>query len=256
MGRNSKVNNSLGSTVIVQGMSIRHVPPVNLSYRGVNISNLPGSSYYKDLLVTDGLAIVNSTFSKNTAQSNGGALYTESGIANIYNSTFRDCESEYGGAIRSSDINVYTSNFIKNNANSQEGAMYLDGVTNIHNSSFKNTVDFQGGAVYTGITVESANFYGSTFEGNGLKNRAGNYYGGAIFESDLISSCNFINNYAWSGGAIYQWHYHSNNRLRIENSTFNNNTTLGTGGAVYAHYGARINYSNFTNNRAGDVGGQ
>ena len=94
MGRNSKVNNSLGSTVIVQGMSIRHVPPVNLSYRGVNISNFPGSSYYKDLLVTDGLAIVNSTFSKNTAQSNGGALYTESGIANIYNSTFRDCESE------------------------------------------------------------------------------------------------------------------------------------------------------------------
>lgn len=256
MGRNSNVNNSLGSTVIVQGMSIRYVPPVNLSYRGVNISNLPASSYYKGLLVTDGLAIVDSTFSKNTAESNGGALYTESGIANIYNSTFSECESIYGGAIRSSDINVYNSNFTKNNANSQGGAMYLDGVTNIHNSSFvKNTADFQGGAVYTGKTAKSANFYESTFDGNGLKNRAGNYYGGAIFEADLIRKCTFINNYAWSGGAIYQWYYHSNNRLRIENSTFNNNTALGTGGAVYAHYGARILDSNFTNNRAGDVGG-
>lgn len=235
MGRNSNVNNSLGSTVIVQGMSIRYVPPVNLSYRGVNISNLLASSYYKGLLVTDGLAIVYSTFSKNTARFHGGALYAASGIANIYNSTFSECESIYGGAIRLSDINVYNSNFTKNNANSQGGAMYLDGVTNIYNSSFvKNTADYQGGAVYTGKTAKSANFYESTFDGNGLKNLRGYYYGGAIFEADLIRKCTFINNYAWSGGAIYQWHYHSNNRLRIENSTFNNNTALGTGGAVYA----------------------
>ena len=243
IGSNLNVNNSYGATVIGQG---------------VNIDDLSGSSYYNGLIVKDGhLAVVNSTFSNDSAQSNGGAIFTSTGVLDIYNSTFTDCESKLGGAIRSFDINVYNSNFTKNNAGYQGGVMYFDGGANIYDSSFtKNTADFQGGALFSGKATKTVNIYNSIFDGNGLKNRAGNYYGGAIYEADLIRSCTFINNYAWSGGAIYQWYYHNpNGRLRIENSTFDNNNAIGTGGAVYAHYGANILYSNFTNNIAGDVGG-
>lgn len=257
VGANSIVNNSYGSTVIASRQANFIIPSSRPDVEGADINNLPGSSYYQGLLINNGqFAIVNSTFSNNRAQSNGGSLYTASGTTHVYNSTFEDSQATFGGAIRAFDINVYNTNFTKNNAVSRGGAIFVDGGADVHDSSFvKNTADYQGGAVYTAITANATNFYRSVFDANGLKNLGGDYYGGAIFEADLIRSCTFINNYAWSGGAIYQWHHHSYNRLKIENSTFNNNTARGTGGAVYAHYGSGIVYSNFTNNRAGDVGG-
>lgn len=241
-GQYNNIKNSYGSTVIGNN---------------INISDSPASSCLNEMHIKNGeFAIINSKFSKNTAVSNGGAIVTTTGVTSIYNSTFENCEAKFGGALYSFDVNVYNSNFTKNNANSQGGVMYFVGGANVYDSSFvKNTADFQGGAVFSAKATKPVNFYKSLFDGNGLKNREGNYYGGAIFEADLIRLCTFINNHAWSGGAVYQWHHHSSNRIRIENSTFNNNTAIGTGGAVYAHYGGNILFSNFTNNRAGDVGG-
>ena len=243
IGNNNNVNNSFASTIIGNN---------------ININDSIATSALNDLIMKDTFGIFYSKFDSNTAGNQGGAVYMYDGTSLIVNaSSFKGNLANDGGAIRSSDINVYDSNFTLNHAKSKGGAILVCGEANIYSSIFRNnTAYYRGGAVYSGLTKKVTKVYYSTFDSNGITGlRSGDYYGGALFDADFIESCVFTNNYAWSGGAIYQWHDHNYYRLVINNSVFYNNSALGTGGGVYAHYGANILYSNFTYNRAGDVGG-
>lgn len=244
LGVNNNISDSFGVTV--------------LGY-DLNITNMSGISVLYGHIFKDGeLGIVNSLFDSNTANQAGGAIYMDSNsLIKTYNSQFNRNTAKNGGAIRSLNIEVNKTDFNENRANYRGGAILPYGEANIYDSTFyKNTAHFQGGAVYSGLTKKVTKVYNSIFDANGVTGYGGgNYYGGALFDADLIESCRFTNNYAWSGGAIYQWHDHNYYRLSINNSVFENNSAWGTGGAVYAHYGGNIYYSNFTNNIAGDVGG-
>ena len=224
-----------------------------------NITNRSGITAIDGYIFDEGdVGIINSIFDFNVANNVGGAIYMDSDSSLLVKqSQFNNNTAKNGGAISSQDIKVNKTVFYGNRANNVGGAILPYGEANIYNSSFvKNTADFQGGAVYSRYTKKPTRVYNSIFDANGVTGfRAGNFYGGALYDTDLIESCIFKNNYAWSGGAVYQWCDHTNSRLTINNSVFINNSARGTGGAVYAHYGGNIYDSNFTNNTAGDVGG-
>ena len=152
--------------------------------------------------------IKNSVFNNISSKKNGGAIFTDMGSApytegsiggnvRIINSSFINCNSEFGGAI-----------------------LHLNGNLTIINSNFSNNSALvSGGAVYTSyadLIIKDSVFY----------NNSASRYGGAIY-SELnvtsIDSCSFISNKAeklseFDPSTIYTY----DTELYIRNSFFNN----------------------------------
>ena len=141
------------------------------------------------------LTVNNSTFNNNQATDEGGAIYNYDGTLNITQSTLTNNTANFGGAIYNyGTLTVTDSIFTNNNANNRGGAIYNDyGLLTITNSQFLNNQAFggKGGAIYD--------------SGNILTN---------------ITSCNFINNTALNGAAIYA----GGGGLNLTDDTFNQNT--------------------------------
>ncbi len=190
------------------------------------------------------LTLTNSTFTNNSAIGNGGAIWHTTNSLTISGSTFDGNYSSGlgdGGAIylvsASGTATVDNTNFNnQNNVLIDDGAgIYIDGAI--------------GGAV---VEVNGGGFSGNSATGNG---------GGiAVSAAGTLtigntSGVNFTNNTAGGGGAIY---HNGNSPFSVSNSTFQNNTALGNGGAmVVASALASLNVSNstFTGNTAQDDGG-
>lgn len=256
--RNSTFENSHADEgAAIYGINLTKVDIEKSSFKD-NIASRGGAVY---LTKSFNIRFVNSEFIQNAAIHNyGGAIQVVGSNISIINSEFHNNSAYSGGAVYVEDSSVFTvrnSTFEDNDArNNVGGAIALAGEANIYNSTFnRNTARFRGGAIHSSdLTSKVTRVYNSSFDRNGITGWGGNYYGGAIFYADLIENCNFTNNYGYSGGAIYQWHNH-NYRLTIRNSTFINNTAVGTGGAVYAHYGGNMYDCIFYNNVAGNDGG-
>ena len=122
---------------------------------------------------------------------NGGAVYADvngddsnpNGLTIINQTLFRDCLSEFGGAV-----------------------LQLGGMLIIENSTFlDNTAAYNGGAVYTSnamLQVTGSDFTGNEALYDGYSN------GGAMFIDNgdaIIKNTNFSNNNAFIGGAIYTY---------------------------------------------------
>jgi predicted outer membrane repeat protein len=139
-----------------------------------------------------------------TSSRNGGALYLDiagdseesSGIVSINNTLFKNCSSEFGGAV-----------------------LQLDGILNIFNSQFEDNFAVEnGGAVYTSyanLIIKNTNFTGnnaSTYNG----------WGGAVFFDKgiiVVDDSTFKNNGAKEGAAIFSY----DGNYQIKNSKFENN---------------------------------
>ena len=180
------------------------------------------------------LSVTNCTFSGNTSNSYGGAIYN-SGFSNgsgVETLTVTNCRfdgntaSSLGGAIMSfNGMNVSASSFSGNSASSGGGAIYSQGnPMTLANCAFStNTSNSTGNAVYS---VGPGNISDCTFSGNSNTNSSGS---GALFHASseelVIARCTFADN---SDGAII-----NSGTITLTASTLAGNTTVRDGGGIY-----------------------
>ena len=128
------------------------------------------------------VVISNSSFTLNNANGEGGAIYFGSNRGEINYCTFtKNTAKSNGGALVIADTAQDISNclFESNNATAKGGSVYVKSVSNanIHDSTFKNSRAFDGGAIYNlGSTGASLRIVNDTF----IKNIA-SHNGGAVY---------------------------------------------------------------------------
>ena len=143
-------------------------------------------------------------FINTTSIKNGGAIYLDMNADNnsskakvlINNSSFRDCYSEFGGAllILGGDAFISDSTFNNNRAKENGGAVYISNAT---------------------VTIDN-----STFSNNRADVNIG--HGGALFldfGKYVVTESTFTNNNACKGGAIYVY----DSQYQVTGSEFINN---------------------------------
>ena len=166
------------------------------------------------------LSIVNSTFSGNSADADGGA------IAN--GTTYK----------RGGELSIVSSAFSHNSARWNGGAINNLGELSITSSTFSNNLaDDDGGAIYGGGAIyngEELSIVNSTFSGNSADK------GGAIYNEEELSIVNstFSGNKAGLGGAIFNG---EDGKLRMRNSII-------AGRGCYSESRIRQNIGNFIQN--------
>jgi len=191
----------------------------NITFTNGNTSNHGGAIRGK-------CTTIDCTFTNNTADALGGAIYDGSAI----NCTFTGNKAEWiGGAMYlGSAINcTFTGNTAKDWGGAMNGGYAI-------NCTFTNNTAKDGGAIYSGSAINC------TFTGNTAKDGSGGAMNGGY-----AINCTFTGNTAkdW-GGAM-----RSGSAI---NCTFTNNTAEEDGGAIYS--GSAINCT-FTSNTAKWNGG-
>jgi predicted outer membrane repeat protein len=225
------------------------------------------------------LIISNSTFKSNKCKGNGlwangygGAIYAESSILNISDSSFiGNIAKDYGGAIYTDSISYYNGKtfienciFNSNKANNNYGgAVYAMDDCFIEDTIFNENIGYQsGGAIFTDRNLFVTN---STFKSNKCEDdyETANNGGGAIYcflaDNVIIKKSFFENNNVDGskngGGAIM---FYCSNKTNVSDSTFiGNYAKYGQGGAINAYGETNHTFiinSTFKSNNA-DTGG-
>lgn len=216
------------------------------------------------------LTINSTTFSKNSATKNGGAIYnsytsssTNESKLIIVDSNFEEnSSSNYGGAVyitgRSTDtsnVEIEYSSFHKNTATGNGGAVYITSNSiYLHfvgfDSNVSNSTKYGGGAIYsTGSIIE--------YDGGELNENVSTYNGGAIAlysqSSATFNSLQFVENQTTNyGGALYI----NNSSATVYESEFSSNTANnGAGIALYTGGVMNVYSSTFTGNSVTNNGG-
>ena len=180
-----------------------------------------------DTIVGDDFLIENCEFINITSSDNGGAIYydLDSGskfllkTLNIFNTTFKNCKSKYGGAIAD-----------------------LGGVLNIADSTFENNhAGFEGGAIYTSWC--GLNIINTILSNNKASKNAGAIYFDkgkfTLKESSLINN-EIVNEKDDTGRAIYAY----DADINFADSVFDNG-----GVSVYADFATNCKLENITKNK-------
>jgi CSLREA domain-containing protein len=204
--------------------------------------NAAGGSRAGAALSNDGAGTVTvdqTTFSKNRAEVDGGAIFNGAGEVTVTGSTFSENSGESGGAIFNSA---------------------KDGRLTVSDSSFSlNTADARGGAIASGGTGHLT-VTGSTFSKNSADG-----WGGAIVNDDKgsasIQNSTFRENAGLNGGGFAN---EGDGLVTVENSTFAKNAAFvtavlasGEGGGMQSNSGGDVVVTGgaFTENTARDGGG-
>lgn len=211
--------------------------------------------------------LVNSDVISNTARAKstsginrygGGGLYVGAGYTplggNLLNTTVYLTQTTFSDNLTTDRNN----NLISGAA--WGGAIHLElAVVSISQSTFQENAaegDF-GGAIYSDnarLTVTA-----STFTHNRILSEGGAIATGSVLFTDIRNST-FTNNQAveealGGGGAISGRGQESGGFFGISDSTFTNNSTAGSGGAVLTGSNSVVVNSEFVNNQAGSNGG-
>ena len=199
-----------------------------------------------------GVLLAHDVFNQNqsTGSGYGGGLYAY-GYATITQTSFTgNSSASLGGAVYAYyesllDLDTFTNN----TATGDGGAFYAGENTSMTNTVFTgNSSQSDGGGVYN----DYAGFYSNdVFAGNWAMPSAASGYGGAIYNSELITVQNTpftLNQAGHEGGAIY-----NSEGATLLNDTFNSNGGNDTeyGGAVYNNYLGHIVGTSFAGNGAG-----
>ncbi|MEM7793687.1 MAG: filamentous hemagglutinin N-terminal domain-containing protein [Cyanobacteria bacterium P01_C01_bin.118] len=171
------------------------------------------------------LTISNTNFNNNIASNEGGAIYLE-GNTELNSVTFLNNTANQGGGIfneTSGLLEITNTDFLNNQATTDGGGLYNNrGETVITNSNFESNNADRGGGLFNGGTATLNNIYfdsnQATYDGGGLYNQ--------IDATNEITTGNFFNNSAQSGGAIY-----NRATLRLLNNTIASNQATGTDSA-------------------------
>ncbi|HRU51973.1 MAG TPA: YDG domain-containing protein, partial [Planctomycetota bacterium] len=180
---------------------------------------------------------VNSTeFDKNTAITNGGAIYA-SGETNIDHNTFANNTANDGGAIYSeSTLTVNSTEFDKNTATNNGGAIYGTDAITITSSMLQNNEAINGGTIYA--LHETTEIKDSSIHGNKAEKGAVLYTQDGVAN---VSYATFSSNTATDKGGVF---YIQNSNVTIENSTLQGN--FAESGAAVASHGGTVNIMNST----------
>lgn len=227
-----------------------------------NRANTNGGAIY---VKTGSLQLTDSTFDGNYATTNhGGAIaFDTAAESSITNTVFYNNEAQKtsGGAlyVTNTPLNVISCEFGKagapNKATQNGGAIYVTGANTVLNMTVDekytnrslsyNTANSGGAIMVMNGTVDVT---GYTFS----HNQAANTGGAVRFYSDItknvaMKSCNFDNNQAKTGGAVY-----IQAGTTIKGGTFESNIATTSGGAVYATGGTKatdiVNTEFYANN--------
>lgn len=206
---------------------------------------LDGGAIY---IYSYGTVVTNSDFINNRATRNGGAIFVNGKKVLLERCRFENCSSGDGGAvyIQSNNEVIYACTFENCFADKDGGAVYIMGdENNITFSNLLNNSAMYGGAIY--LSGAGFNLNNSYFNNNFAL-----VYGGAVFASSnmglSIDKCEYVNNSAYSGGALY-----AENGGIVNNSGFCENSAT-YGGAVYAKEQMNIENSSFNENYANAAG--
>lgn len=230
----------------------------NLSIYNTIISNntsneSAGAIYFKNNFNSSTLIIRDCMISNNTESYFSGAV--DVNLANIYitNSTFYNNIGHRGALIARSATNLSITEciFDSNKGTKYEGAINTGGRLNIVNSTFKNNIGADVGAISSSkkTTINNTVFVNNTSYNNAgalstwgeytlinnskfMDNTADNN-GGAIHTSRIgryiLTNCEFTNNTARCGAVIS----FNEGNLTIDNSTICNNRAIEDGGVIY-----------------------
>lgn len=196
-----------------------------------------------------------SEFNKNTSKNSGGAIYVlKNAPATITNTKFEENKAKWGGAIANyAKSNIKNSNFDKNVATYNGGAIYTgEGIT-IEESNFTENKTQQGGGIY--ITKNATNptkVSNTSFEKNSVTSS-----GAGLFVSNNskleVSGSTFTKNVApWGAGISSATNGNVNTNLtniKVESSEFKENEAL-EGGGIFTAFPTEITNSTFTKNQA------
>lgn len=214
-----------------------------------NTSFIENNAVYGGAIYNDGneeiiSSIKKSTFSGNTAENNGGAIYSEGSFGpislTIVKSTFTENEaSDTGGAILTDfcNLTVAETTFTGNEASDDGGAIYgsNDVLTVVGTTFYGNSADATddglGGAIY--VSNDESTIANAAFSGN-----SSSLYGGALFVSEsnpTVVSVTFFGNTAdEGGGAIYNGgNFGEGSSPTITNSIFYDNSGAGNGDQIF-----------------------
>ena len=232
------INGTNNNTIfnIVSGM--------NVTIIGLTLTN--GNATWGGAIGNAGnLNITNSTFTNNFSV-HGGAI-DSTGNVTTSNSTFAyNTANNEGGAIYSTNSNLTITNSIfMNNTANDGGAINIRGNLTVNGSTFtKNIGITAGGAIEANNSYLNIN--NSTFTFNMESFVLGG--GGAIYNYNCtitVNNTTFTNNTGYYGGAI--WNV---GNLIVNNSTFTNNTANIEGGAIENYNNANINFNRIIGNNA------
>ena len=185
----------------------------------------------------------NMTFINNYADDFGGAINVEALYCEIKNSVFiSNSAGIFGGAIDFEDNNATVDNcrFIDNEAGNGGAIGYIGSAGTIINSLFENNTAENGAAIFIengALTFDASNCH--LIKNNSFIRNEAIQQGGAIEVENqqmsenadwtLIDANEFIDNYAYNGGAISAYYGDAG----ITNNIFKNNNA-GYGGAIAA----------------------
>jgi len=207
---------------------------------------------------TGDLTLTDTTFSDFHAISSGGAILMAGGVlTNI--SVSNSHGGDDGGAIYNGDsaltiigTNTFSNNYAGIGSGDYGGTIYSNQAATIDNSTFVGNGDATADAVYGGAihmeTTAALNLTNSSF--TGFKSQIG---AGAVYlRAGTIKGSTFENNSTVNdGGAVYG----SGGGIKYINNTFSGNSTAGgagqDGGAIYSTGTCTIKNSTFYNNTAG-----
>jgi CSLREA domain-containing protein/uncharacterized repeat protein (TIGR01451 family) len=224
------INNNASVTITGAGSASTIIDANNID-RAFAVQNGASLSLSK-MTIEHGNASTSSTPSQD-----GGAIYSDGGLALTGDVTLQDNFAEnYGGAVYAdsgagSTLSVAGATFARNGTDSDYGgAIYHDapGTVSITNSVFvgNHTNDEYGGAIYGangGMTVDKTTFLHNT----------GSDDGGAIywdnFTNVTVTNSSFTDNTAYEGGAVYD---NDSSAMTLSNDTFTRNSGSDGGGAV------------------------
>ncbi|MDR3062594.1 MAG: hypothetical protein LBU40_00455, partial [Methanobrevibacter sp.] len=121
------------------------------------------------------IILKNLIFDSNIATDMGGAIYTQSPIKYLNDSTFNNNSAVDGGGIYSlNDLQINTANFSQNTATASGGAIYANGQTSISSkSSFTSNNAKNGGSIYA---FKNLNISNSIFSKNNALSNGGALY--------------------------------------------------------------------------------
>ncbi len=225
-----------GDCSVVNCRFVNNSASTTSTYTGYNYGGYGGAI----LCSMTNISISHSSFSQNTANRDGGALYLHSSSRdNPYVAIIQD------------------SNFTLNAANNSGGAIYNEFELEIESCNFESNSAYSGGAIWSDngyVETEEVTYYDYF---GGVSHKETIYYK-QQFSVAVSGNCSFINNSAIRyGGAIYMHSDYSANRAGIigildiyEGSEFYDNSA-GTGGAISVSEGnCSIAICDFVNNTA------
>ena len=210
------------------------------------------------------VAINKTQLDKNTASSQGGAIYVGKNVKNfgIQASNFKENQAQWGGALalKSKTEIKEGTNFEGNKADNLGGAIYLvQGELSVRNVDFVKNGAMVGGGIFitndnaSGVHISNSNFTENK-SGQSIDNP--DAFGGGIYlsrNSKLeIADSTFAKNEAYHGGAIATQIKGINpnqSMLKVTASTFEGNISCGGGGVMTA-VPTKFTQCTFTGNRA------